>query len=91
MTSSAENTTVGVDRPGYASAEQRLNVKLQDTTGSRLLTRAEFCSVLSISQPCAERWAQKGVGPRPVKIGPRRIGYRVADVLAFISACRQAA
>jgi len=72
----------------YFSAEagQTLNMKLQDTTGSRILSRPELCSMLNISNSTSERWDRECFGPRPIKIGPRRVGYRLADVLAFIEA-----
>ena len=79
-----ENTTVVFDPPGYVAAVSRsLNAKLQDAIGSRLLSRSEFCSMFNISLSTSERWARLGYGPRPIKIGPRRIGYRLSDVWAF--------
>lgn len=73
-----------VDRPPIHTDES-LNAKLQDTTSSRILSRPEFCSMLTISYSTSERWAREDFGPRPFKIGPRRLGYRLADVLAFIA------
>lgn len=67
-----------------------LNIKLQDSSRTRYLSRHEFCEMFNISLGTAERWARIRHGPQPVKVGPRRIGYRLADVLAF-SEMRQAA
>lgn len=66
------------DNPGHS-----LNTKLQDATGNRFLSREEFCEMFNISLSTSERWARIGHGPRPVKIGLRRVGYRLSDVLAF--------
>lgn len=92
-----ETTTVvasGTGSPGRAYElpavltgavpEHLLNAKLGDTTGKRLLSRAEFCAFFNISTSTGERWAREAYGPQPVKIGPRRVGYRLADVLAFV-------
>jgi predicted DNA-binding transcriptional regulator AlpA len=84
MTLHTEKTTVVVDPTGFAAAVNRsLNAKLQDAVGSRLLSRSEFCSMFNISVSTSERWARLGYGPRPIKIGPRRIGYRLSDVWTF--------
>lgn len=73
-----------------ADAERLLNAKLRDATGRRLLSRREYCALLGISESTSERWHRDGFGPVPVKIGPRRVGYRLADVLAFITARQRA-
>lgn len=76
------NTTVV---PAPAGGERSLNAKLQDATGIRFLSRSEFCALLNISLSCSERWDRIGFGPKAVKIGPRRVGYLLADVRAFIA------
>ncbi|HTW70763.1 MAG TPA: hypothetical protein VME47_12810 [Acetobacteraceae bacterium] len=85
MTPNTDTAAVAPSR-----APNRLNVKLQDESGIRYLDRQELCEMFNISLSTAERWARIKYGPRPVKIGPRRIGYKLADVLAF-SETRQAA
>ena len=52
----------------------------------RVLTRAETARALNVSVPSLERWARRGIGPRPLKIGPRRVGYRASDLAAFLDA-----
>jgi predicted DNA-binding transcriptional regulator AlpA len=49
----------------------------------RLISRREFCAFCGIGYSTSEVWARKGIGPRPVKLGLRRVGYRLSDVLAF--------
>jgi predicted DNA-binding transcriptional regulator AlpA len=80
----SRNTTDAGAAFGRPEATSELNAKLTDATGKRLLSRSEFCSILNLSCSTAERWGRLNVGPLPVKVGPRRVGYRLADVLAFI-------
>ena len=77
-------------RASLEAVNPALNSKLLDTTGNRMITRAELCEFLTISPATSERWGREGFGPRAIKIGPRRVGYRLADVLAFITAREQA-
>jgi predicted DNA-binding transcriptional regulator AlpA len=53
-------------------------------TLDRMLTRAETARFLGISVPSLERWAGANIGPTFVKIGPRRVGYRMRDLLAYV-------
>ncbi|NRQ30684.1 AlpA family phage regulatory protein [Nonomuraea sp. NN258] len=48
---------------------------------SRLVV-AERCGV---SVRTLERWAELGIGPRPIRLGPRLIRYRHAEVEAWLS------
>ena len=50
----------------------------------RLRSRLATAVFLGVSIPTLERWDRDGYGPRPVKIGPRRVGYRTGDLIAFI-------
>jgi predicted DNA-binding transcriptional regulator AlpA len=52
--------------------------------GRSLLTPQEAAAVLRISARTLERWRSVGEGPEVVRIGSRRIAYRVRDVLAFV-------
>jgi hypothetical protein len=72
-----------LDHQQRPTATDRLNEKLGPAAGNRLASRAEFCSYYDISETTAERWARLEIGPRPVKVGPRRVGYRLAEMLAF--------
>lgn len=54
-----------------------------------LLTRRETAHLLRTSCRSLERWASDGSGPRLVKIGPRRVGYRIEDVLEFLGASKE--
>lgn len=47
------------------------------------LTRVEASVVLDVSVRTLERWAQAGIGPQPIKRGPRLVRYNAAEVRAF--------
>lgn len=51
--------------------------------GRSLLRPREVAAVLRTSEKTLERWRSVGEGPAVTRIGPRRVAYRVADVLAF--------
>ncbi|RWD79761.1 MAG: DNA-binding protein [Mesorhizobium sp.] len=51
--------------------------------GASLLTPPEAAETLRVSARTLERWRMTGDGPKFVRIGPRRLAYRVSDVLAF--------
>jgi predicted DNA-binding transcriptional regulator AlpA len=48
-----------------------------------------FLGLLPIkSEKTLRLWAEKRYGPPRVKIGPRKVGYRVADVERFLDTVR---
>jgi predicted DNA-binding transcriptional regulator AlpA len=51
-----------------------------------LLTATETADVLRVSERTVERWRSTGEGPAFVRVGPRRVAYRVRDVLSFAGA-----
>lgn len=51
---------------------------------NRMISRAELCDLAGVALSTAEAWSRAGIGPRPVKIGPRRVGYRMAEVRDFL-------
>ncbi len=51
------------------------------------LTEDEFADRYNISKRTAQRWRQIGVGGPPfVRLGLRRIGYRLSDCEAWVAA-----
>lgn len=50
----------------------------------RVLTEAEAGRVLTASGRTLEHWRGRGIGPRCVKVGARKIGYRVGELRAYI-------
>lgn len=45
-----------------------------------LLSRREVAALLPISVKTLARWASQGMGPKVIRIGPRRVVYRVGDI-----------
>lgn len=49
-----------------------------------LLTTREVAELARVHPKTVERWRYEGVGPRPVKLGPRTVRYRRTDVRRFL-------
>ena len=49
-----------------------------------VVTEAEAAKMLSLSPPTLRRMRGEGTAPRYVQLGARRLGYRVADLDAWI-------
>jgi hypothetical protein len=45
-----------------------------------LYTRREEAEYLRKSVPTLERWARLGIGPKPIKVGPRDVGYTLRSL-----------
>lgn len=48
-------------------------------TAERYLTPQQFCEIYNIAPRTAERWRVTGVGPKWVRLGVRKVGYRLSD------------
>lgn len=51
----------------------------------RVLTAAEASELLTVSAPVMERWRREGTGPRFIRLTTRRVGYRIADLRAWMA------
>lgn len=51
----------------------------------RVLTAAEASELLTVSVPVMERWRRAGTGPRFIRLSVRRVGYRIADLRAWMA------
>ena len=51
----------------------------------RVLTAASASELLTISIPVMERWRREGTGPRFIRLSARRVGYRLADLRAWMA------
>lgn len=56
-----------------------------------LMTRAEFAARLGIAPITAAHWAMQGIGPQPIKLGPRLLRYRKSDVDAWLAEAEEKA
>jgi predicted DNA-binding transcriptional regulator AlpA len=54
----------------------------------RLLTRQALAEQITVSVDTLVRWARQGIGPKPIKVGPRRVGYSAAEVERWLDQCR---
>jgi hypothetical protein len=45
-----------------------------------LYTRNEAAEYLRTSVPTMERWARLGIGPKPLKVGPRDVRYTLRSL-----------
>ena len=52
----------------------------------RVLTAASASELLTVSIPVMERWRREGTGPRFIRLSARRVGYRLADLRAWMAA-----
>jgi predicted DNA-binding transcriptional regulator AlpA len=53
----------------------------------RVLSEAETARLLGIHCDTLLRMSLRREGPPRIKLSPRRIGYRLTDVLAWLKAC----
>lgn len=55
-----------------------------------LLSRRELAAMLTISEKTLARWASDGLGPKAIRIGPRRVAYRVGDLRDWLASAEPA-
>lgn len=53
---------------------------------AELLNRRQAAAVLNVSPASLALWASKGEGPDVVQLSPRRVAYRLQDLLDFAAA-----
>jgi predicted DNA-binding transcriptional regulator AlpA len=66
---------------GTTSPENAPSMSSQLGGADTLLTRREVAEYLRVSVATLERWARLGVGPRPHRIGPNTVRYRLSTLL----------
>lgn len=55
--------------------------------GTHYLSEQQFCERYGINRRTAQRWRGTGIGgPKYVRLGLRRIGYRLSDCEAWAGA-----
>jgi predicted DNA-binding transcriptional regulator AlpA len=60
-----------------------------DLDSVRVLTKPEALKVLGLSLPTWIRMEQRGETPPKTQLSPNRIGYRVADIQAWLDQRRR--
>ncbi|MFD3525051.1 helix-turn-helix transcriptional regulator [Streptomyces sp. NPDC058653] len=61
------------------------NRHLSEQASAEKLTRPEFARMARVDVSTVKRWARKGIGPRPIRLGPRVIRYDKAEVRAYLN------
>ncbi len=54
-------------------------------SGIDIIRTAELVKRLNVSRSTLWRWQAEGKFPKPVKMGARAFGYRIADVEAWLN------
>ena len=54
-----------------------------------ILRQQDILSLLGISRACLWKWRMAGVFPKPMRLGPRLLGWRASDVQAWIAVREQ--
>jgi len=57
---------------------------METHSGPELLTTEEFRRKARISKSTVIRWRREGIGPEPIRTGPRTIRYRAREVDEFL-------
>ena len=60
------------------------STQIEHIDALRVVSEPTAAGILGISPDTLRRLSQRGQGPRRIKISERRIGYRLADVLAWL-------
>lgn len=51
-----------------------------------LLNPAQLGDWLGVTRRTVDKWRATGVGPRALRVGPRKVVYRKSDILAWLDA-----
>lgn len=78
----SKNTTAAIAARGAAASA---------TITSRLLSLPAVVAATGVSRASIYVWMKVGGFPKPVKLGPRRVAWKQADVETWISSRQMAA
>jgi prophage regulatory protein len=53
----------------------------------RIIGSAELHKIVPVDPSTVWRWEQRNLFPKRIKIGPRKIGWRLADVEQWLMEC----
>jgi prophage regulatory protein len=54
-------------------------------SGDRMLSAVGTCAKLGISRTTLYDWCNRGLLPRQIKLGPRRVGWRESAIDEYLS------
>lgn len=55
-----------------------------------LVDRVSVAKRCGVTVRTLERWARAGIGPEPIRLGPRIVRYCDAEVSAWLQRCQRA-
>jgi predicted DNA-binding transcriptional regulator AlpA len=72
--------------------QRRIRITRDDPAASALasvvgqvLGRKQAAAVLGVGLSTVDGWRYHGIGPRWIMLGPKRIGYRLADLETWLN------
>ena len=58
---------------------------MMESSTERIMTRTETASALGVHVDTLIKWSQRGYGPRPLRLGERKVVYRHTEVQDFLA------
>ena len=55
-----------------------------ELNGSRILRMPEVCAITGLGKSTIYKKLTEGIFPRPVRLGPRAIGWKIRDVYDWL-------
>jgi len=62
----------------------------ENLAGDKVLSRKQLVELLGCSLNSVKRMADAGSGPPVLRLSPRRVGYRVRDVISWLEESKRA-
>ena len=57
----------------------------------KILRIGAVCAAVGCSRPTLYRWMAAGIFPRPIKLGPKNIGWRSTEIEQWLNSRERAA
>jgi hypothetical protein len=65
----------------------RIDPESATLTMSPIMTEREAADYLKVGHSSLMRWRREGIGPKFIRLSPRRIAYRLTDLHEFLRDC----